>query len=292
MLLKEGHQLILVSRRRCAGFEEAIQSGQLVSLKIDPSLEDSWQGKRLLESLSQCEGVVNLAGEPIADKRWTANQCKKIKNSRLDTTRHLITAMNRLRRPPRVLVNASAIGYYGTSDQAVFKETSRHGDDFLAEICREWEDLASKKNKATKLCVLRIGIVIGPKGGALGKMLPVFRTGLGGPIGSGMQWMSWIHRTDLCRLILQSLKNRQWSGVINGVSPEPIRMIDFASLLGEVLGRPSFLPVPGPVLKILLGDGARVVLEGQCVKSERLKRLGFSFDYPDLRTALLSSLGE
>ena len=128
--------------------------------------------------------------------------------------------------------------------------------------------------------------MLGSDGGALGKMLPIFRAGFGGPVGTGRQWMSWIHRTDLCRLIEQALIDQSWSGVVNGVGPQPVTMATFARALGMSLGRPSLLPVPGAILMMLLGDGARVVLEGQRVVSERLSKLGFSFGYPDLAEAL------
>ena len=142
------------------------------------------------------------------------------------------------------------------------------------------------KPRSTRLVVLRIGIVIAPNGGALGKMLPVFRSGLGGPIGNGNQWMSWIHRSDLCQIITSALENKSWDGVINGVAPNPVRMSIFAETLGKTIARPSLLSVPAPILKLILGDGSRVVLEGQKVNSLRLKKLGFKFQYPLIYEAL------
>ncbi len=285
-LLAAKHQLILVSRKAASGFDQARQTGQLEWLQINPADPNSWLDGPLLTALAQVEGVVNLAGEPIAEQRWTAAHCQKLESSRLDTTRALVKAMSQLKTPPRVLVNASAVGYYGTSPDGYFTEKSPCGQDFLAHLCERWEEAAAAKPSATRLVVVRIGIVLGPDGGALGKMLPVFRLGIGGPVGSGLQWMSWIHRTDLCQLIEKALEERAWSGVVNGVAPEPVPMASFASVLGKTLGRPSLLPVPGPLLKILLGDGARVVLEGQQVVSERLAGLGFRFQYPDLCQAL------
>ena len=188
-----------------------------------------------------------------------------------------------------MLVNASAIGYYGTSRDQRFVESSPAGSDFLASLCSRWEFAATEVPPATRLLTLRIGIVVAADGGALGKMLPVFRTGFGGPIGSGQQWMSWIHRSDLCRLIQSGLEDEAWSGVVNAVAPEPVSMARFAHELGRCLGRPSLLPVPGPVLQVLLGDGAKVVLEGQQVASDRLDDLGFSFRFPDLSSAIAAS---
>jgi uncharacterized protein (TIGR01777 family) len=186
-------------------------------------------------------------------------------------------------------VNASAIGYYGTSATQRFVESSPSGDDFLASLCRRWEQAALAVPDTTRAVTVRIGIVVAPDGGALGKMLPVFRAGFGGPIGSGRQWMSWIHRSDLCALILRALEDPNWAGAVNAVAPQPVSMSEFCRELGRSLGRPSLLPVPAPVLQVLLGDGATVVLEGQQVGSERLETLGFSFRYPDLPSALAAA---
>ncbi len=287
-LLEDGHHLTLVSRKSAPNSNKLSQTNKLVYLQLDPSKVTTWENNTLLNALKEAEGIINLAGEPIAEKRWTENHCKKIANSRLDTTKELINTINQLRKPPRVLVNASAIGYYGTSQDKHLTEQSNSGEDFLAKLCEGWEAYASKKPAATRLVVIRIGIVLGPNGGALGKMLPIFKAGLGGPIGNGQQWMSWIHRIDLCQIIRTSLINKSWSGVVNGVAPQPVQMKDFASTLGKCLGRPSLLPVPGAILKLLLGDGARVVLEGQHVTSSRLTKLGFSFKYPELKQALSS----
>ena len=159
----------------------------------------------------------------------------------------------------------------------------------MADICRQWEAAAAPISAYSRLVTLRIGIVIGPDGGALGKMLPVFRMGFGGPVGSGRQWMSWIHRHDLCRLIAAALEEPSYQGVYNAVGPEPTTMAAFASGLGQALGRPSLLPVPGPILQLLLGDGAQVVLEGQQVVPERLINQGFQFHYSKLSAAFAAA---
>ncbi len=289
-LLNSGHQITLVSRKKTQSFAANLPTKQLRPLKLDPADRKNWSKQPLVSALAEAEGVINLAGEPIAEKRWTVKHCQKLTNSRLETTDALVEAMGKLRRPPRVLVNASAVGFYGTSQDALFNEQSPCGQDFLGNLCEQWENSANKKPKSTRLVVVRIGIVVGPDGGALGKMLPVFRAGLGGPLGKGQQWMSWIHRSDLCQLIETALKNNSWSGAINAVSPEPSSMAEFADSLGSVLGRPSFLPVPGPILKLLLGDGAKVVLEGQHVESNRLDKLGFKFLHPKLKQALNASI--
>ena len=285
-LLKQGHQLTLISRRMARGYEAERASGDLTWLQLDPASATSWQDAALLEALNQADAVVNLTGEPIAEKRWTPAHLRVLEDSRLETTRLLVEAMAATATPPGVLINASAIGFYGTSATARFVESSPAGGDFLASLCQRWEQAAAAAPAGTRVVSVRIGIVLAADGGALGKMLPVFRAGFGGPIGSGQQWMSWIHRTDLCALLQQALVDDSWSGVVNAVAPEPASMATFSKQLGRSLGRPSLLPVPGPVLQVLLGDGAKVVLEGQQVASERLETLDFRFRYPSLASAL------
>ena len=288
-LLAADHQLTLVSRRLARGYETERADGRLTWLQLDPAKSVAWQTPELVEALSASDAVVNLAGEPIAEKRWTVSHRKVLEDSRLETTRLLVDELVTSASPPAVLINASAIGFFGTSPTAKFVESSPAGDDFLASLCQRWETTASAVPDSVRQVSFRIGIVLAPDGGALGKMLPIFRTGFGGPIGSGKQWMSWIHRTDLCALIQAALTDQAWSGVVNAVAPEPVSMAAFSKQLGRSLNRPSLLPVPGPVLQLLLGDGAKVVLEGQQVASERLDSLGFSFRYPTLASALAAA---
>ena len=283
-LLQLGHAITLVSRQPQPF--PALVGERLNVLRLNPADPESWQHDGLDAALAAADGVVNLAGEPIAEKRWTPVHRQLLLDSRVRTTELLVKAMAALPEPPKVLVNGSAVGFYGTSETARFTEASASGSDFLAEICRAWEAAADQAPAGCRVVQLRIGIVLGPDGGALGKMLPVFRTGFGGPVGSGKQWMSWIHRTDLCRLIAEALEDPAFSGVYNAVSPTPTTMGGFALALGKALGRPSLLPVPGPILQLLLGDGAQVVLEGQQVVPERLTGQGFQFHYGDLNAAL------
>jgi uncharacterized protein (TIGR01777 family) len=286
-LLELGHELTVVSRQ--AQPFPALVGERLATLQVDPADPGSWQHDGLLQALAAADGVVNLAGEPIAEKRWTPAHRQLLIDSRVRTTELLVQAMATLAQPPRVLVNASAVGFYGTSAEGRFDETSPAGGDLLAEICQRWEAAAEARPASCRLVILRIGIVLGPDGGALGKMLPVFRMGFGGPVGSGRQWMSWIHRHDLCRLVAAALDDPSYAGVYNAVTPEPTSMGGFAAGLGRALGRPSLLPVPGPVLQLLLGDGAQVVLEGQHVHPRRLLEQGFVFAYPDLSGALAAA---
>ena len=286
-LLELGHQLTVVSRRESPFPPQP--GDRLQCLRLDPADPASWRSEQLRQALGAAEGVVNLAGEPIAEKRWSEGHCRLLMDSRVRTTEALVTAMAPLRQPPRVLVQASAVGYYGTSGDAVFREDSSAGSDFLARICQSWEAAATPVPAGVRLVILRIGIVLGPDGGALGRMLPVFRLGFGGPVGSGQQWMSWIHRHDLVRLIASALEDAAFSGTYNAVAPQPTRMGQFAASLGRVLGRPSLLPVPAPILQLLLGDGAQVVLEGQQVLPARLEAQGFQFRYPELSAALAAA---
>jgi hypothetical protein len=290
LLIKEGHSLTVLSRQSKERFKAIANDQSINVIQMDPADSSSWSKEEIQNSLKSCEGVINLAGEPIAEKRWTENQCKEIKNSRIETTKNLIENLRNQKKPPKVLINASAIGFYGSHPQTKFTEESISGDDFLASLCNEWESIAKNKPRSTRLVIIRIGIVLAKDGGALGKMLPIFRAGLGGPIGDGKQWMSWIHRTDFCNLISESIKNSAWSGVINGVAPNPVRMNEFSSSLGQVLGRPSLLAVPGPILKLILGDGARVVLEGQNVSNQRLNKLKFKFSFPTINDAFQAIL--
>ena len=290
LLINEGHSLTLISRQTKGRLNTIFNGSSIKVIQMNPAESSSWDKEEIQNSLKSCEGVINLAGEPIAEKRWTTDHCKEITNSRIETTKNLIKNLRNLRKPPKVLINASAIGFYGSHSQTEFTEENIQGDDFLANLCKEWEFTAKNKPRATRLLIVRIGIVLAKDGGALGKMLPIFRAGLGGPIGDGKQWMSWIHRTDLCKLINESVKNSAWSGVVNGVAPNPVRMNEFSNSLGQVLSRPSLLAVPGPILKLILGDGARVVLEGQNVQPQRLNKLKFKFSFPTINDAFQAIL--
>ena len=290
LLIKEGHSLTVISRQSKEQLKITFNDSDIRFIQMNPTESSSWQKEDIQKSLTSCEGVINLAGEPIAEKRWTESHCKEITASRLETTKNLIETLRNLKKAPKVLINASAIGFYGSHPLTEFTEEDISGNDYLANLCKSWESIANSKPRATRLLIIRIGIVLAKDGGALGKMLPIFRAGLGGPIGDGKQWMSWIHRTDLCNLINEGIKNPSFSGVLNGVAPNPVRMNQFADLLGKALGRPSLLAVPGPILKLILGDGARVVLEGQNVQSKKYKKLNFRFIFPKINEAFKAIL--
>jgi uncharacterized protein len=240
--------------------------------------------------IAGCDGVVNLAGTPIADQKWTPEYKQQILDSRLQTTANLVAAIAQADPKPKVLVNASAIGFYGTSESGEFSEQSPAGNDFLAEVCCKWEAAATKvEASGTRLVILRLGIVLG-LGGALGKMLTPFRLFAGGPIGSGRQWFSWVHQDDVVNLIIKALSDGAMQGVYNATAPNPVRMTQLCDDLGKQLKRPSWLPVPGFAIEALLGDGAVVVLEGQKVIPQQTLNSGFNYEYETLDRALAQIL--
>ncbi|MGF1489685.1 MAG: TIGR01777 family oxidoreductase [Prochloraceae cyanobacterium] len=281
-LNREGHQLLIFTRN-LERAKKVFPPSAFPNLEIaqyNPKQPGEWQNK-----ISGCDGVVNLAGEPIAE-RWSEQHKQEIKASRELATKNLVAAIAKADPKPSVLVNASAIGYYGTSETATFEENSPPGNDFLAEVCKNWEAEAQKVTSVdVRLVILRIGIVLGD-GGALGKMLAPFKMYAGGPLGNGNQWFSWIHRDDLVNLIITALKRSDLAGTFNATAPNPVRMNQFCQVLGEVLNRPSWLPVPSFALELLLGDGAKVVLEGQQVLPKKTQSIGFEYQYPNLKPAL------
>ena len=288
-LLKEGHELCIISRKNINNLRINIPLDKYKFLKIDLSKKQNWSNENLLINLKNSDGIINLIGEPIADKKWTDIQKEEIEKSRINSTKFLMETLKKSRINPKVIVNGSAIGFYGTSLTHEFNENSQSGNDFLANLCNKWEEVANGKPFFSRLVIFRIGIVLEAEGGALGKMLPVFKIGLGGPIGDGKQWMSWIHRSDLCGLIIKALVDKQFSGVYNAVAPETVLMKDFSKTLGRCLNRPNLLPVPGTILKLLLGDGAKLVLEGQKVISIKLQEKIYKFKYPLLEKAIYAS---
>lgn len=279
----EGHQVVVLTRN-LAGSQKIFPQSSFPNLEIiayTPTQSGSWE-----EAISGCDGVVNLAGEPIAEERWTTERKQEILNSRKLGTQKIVEAIAQANPKPSVLVNASAIGYYGTSETTTFDETSAAGDDFLAQVCQEWEAEAQQVTQlSVRLVILRLGIVLG-MGGAIAKMITPFKLFAGGPIGSGRQWFSWIHREDLVNLIIQALTRSDMEGVFNATAPNPVRMTQLAQTMGQVLNRPSWLPVPSFALEALLGDGAMVVLEGQQVLPKRTLASGFEYQYPTVQQAL------
>jgi uncharacterized protein len=281
-LLEKENSLLILTRNaeRCKRIFPSTVYPNLEILPYTATESGLWQ-----ERISGCDAVINLAGEPIAE-RWTSEYKKAILESRQLGTQKIVEAIAKAAHKPSVLISASAIGYYGSSETATFDENSSPGNDFLAQVCQSWESEAQKVTSTeTRLVILRIGIVLG-KGGALSKMLPVFKLFAGGPIGTGQQWFSWIHRADLINLIILALEHPEIKGVFNATSPNPVRMSNLCDSLGKAINRPSWLPVPSFALELLLGEGAQVVLEGQQVLPKATSRIGFTYQYPELNAAL------
>ena len=286
-LHSEGQTVLVLTRNTTFALKvfpsEAFPNVEIIA--YTPTASGSWQG-----TLSGCDAVVNLAGEPIGEGRWTAERKQEILNSRQLSTQKIVEAIQNANPKPSVLVNASAIGYYGTSETATFDEASTNGNDFLAQVCQAWEAEAKKvEASGVRLVILRFGIVLGI-GGALGKMITPFKLFAGGPIGSGKQWFSWIHLDDIVNLILQAFTKPEMQGVYNATAPNPVRMSELSQTMGQVMNRPSWLPVPNFAIEALLGDGAIVVLEGQQVQPKRTLETGFQYLYPNLKPALAQIL--
>jgi uncharacterized protein len=286
-LQKEGMEVVILTRS-ASHAQRIFPSTAFPNVNIvtyTPTTSGSWQS-----AIASCDGVVNLAGEPIGEGRWTSERKQEILNSRKLGTQKIVEAIASSNPKPNVLVNASAIGYYGTSETATFDENSPPGNDFLAQVCQAWEAEAQKVTEVgVRLVILRLGIVLGT-GGALGKMITPFKLFAGGPIGNGQQWFSWIHVDDVVNLILQALTRSEMQGAYNATAPTPVRMTELSTTMGQVMNRPSWLPVPPFAIEALLGEGAIVVLEGQQVLPKRTQGFGFQYKYSSVEPALAQIL--
>jgi uncharacterized protein (TIGR01777 family) len=241
----------------------------------------------LKRALGNTDGVINLAGESLIGGRWSPKKKDRLLESRLETTRQLVDAMARLRRRPRVLVSASAVGYYGSRGTAPVDEASTPGRDFLAELCRRWEKAARRASRhRVRVVTLRHGLVLGPEGGVVQKLFPLFKLGLGARMGSGRQYLSWIHLYDMVELISTVLRDRRFSGPVNATAPWPVTNREFTRALGDALGRRAVLSVPAGLLRLAMGEAASTVLKGQRVLPRRARERGFKFRYPKLDQAL------
>lgn len=247
-------------------------------------------GVHVIEDLAEAneiEAVVNLAGAPIVARRWSTRRKQEIRDSRIGTTEKLLRWMTPQLRRPHVLISGSAVGYYGPRDHTPLDESAPAGDDFAAQLCRDWEHEAMEAEAlGLRVCRLRTGVVLGPDGGALQKMRLPFQLGLGGPIGDGRQWLSWIHREDLVAMIQWLLEQDSAGGAYNGTAPEPVPQREFARTLGRVLHRPALLPTPAFALRLALGEAATMLLTGQRVLPVHAMAEGFDFRYPNLQGAL------
>ncbi len=237
---------------------------------------------------AQSDAVVNLAGEPVA-QRWTPNAKRRIEASRVDAPRRFLDELAGRERSCRVYVSASATGYYGSSETETFVEESPPGDDFLARVCVGWEREARRAAElGMRVAIVRTGVALGTGGGALEKILPPFRIGMGGRVGSGRQWLSWIHIDDLVRIYVEAIDGL--SGPLNACAPNPVTNAQFTEELSAALERPARMPVPALVLRAMLGEGAEMLLRGQRVQPRRTEALGYHFEFPELKAALANLL--
>jgi hypothetical protein len=278
-LISEGHAVTILTQA-LSGTE--LKMTGLSYLMGNPTIKGKWQ-----EAVRDHDVIINLAGASIFS-RWTPEQKKIIRSSRIETTRNLVEALpNSAQRI--TFFSTSAVGYYGFHKDDVLTETSLPGEDFLAKLAYDWEQEALRaKEKDARVIITRFGIVLGKNGGALGQMIPLFKYFLGGPLGSGNQWFSWVHMHDLAEAFVFLLNHREISGAFNLCSPKPLRNKDLAGALGKVLHRPSFLPSPGFMIRLVLGKFGDVLLKGQRVIPQRLLDAGYQFRYPDIEEALKS----
>jgi hypothetical protein len=238
------------------------------------------------EVVNGADAIVNLAGEGIADARWSAARKHAIVTSRVLPTRSLVAACARASRPPQVFVSASGVGYYGPTGDEVVTETTPPGSDFLAQVCVDWEREADQASAVTRVALVRTGVALHPEGGALGKMMLPFKLGAGGPQGSGTQYMPWIHRDDWVDLVRWLISEAGARGAFNATAPEPVTNREFARSLGRALSRPAFLPVPAFGLRILLGEMSDLLVTGQRAIPARALEMGFRFKFTRLDDAL------
>lgn len=237
-------------------------------------------------ALEGVEGVINLVGENIADKHWCEKQKQVIYNSRILSTKNLMESLLTMPKKP-VVISTSAIGVYGPRENELIAESTTVGAGFLANVCEDWERIAfDYKKELPRLAIIRVGVVLGKDGGLLKKLLPVFKKGLGGPIGNGKQWMSWIHIEDLANLYVFALETSSAEGIINGVSPYPVTNKAFTKAFGKAVKRPAFFKVPPIALKLMMGQMSCIALDSQKIVSEKLKMLGFNFEYAQASKAL------
>lgn len=274
-LVEGGHTIVVLTR--------SPQRASHTSSKVSFA---SWDD--VAKAISGAGAVVNLAGESIAGRRWTVELKKRILSSRVDATSAIVKAFNAMPADlrPKVLVSASAVGYYGDAGDRVLTENSPAGGDFLAGVCRMWEAEARGLDKSVRLVIPRIGIVLHPSGGALQKMLLPFKLGLGGPLGSGDQYFPWIHLDDMVNVLLESIENESFEGPINAVAPNVVTMTDFARVLAKTLHRPSLFNVPAFALNLAFGESAAAVLGSQRVIPEKLDQLKYSWHFVSLEEAL------
>ena len=278
-LTSDGHEVIALTRRASSSPLETI------TWDLD-------QGRFDASALEGVDAVVHLAGEPVA-KRWNQERKNAIRQSRVRGTKLLVEGLKSLKNPPKLLVSSSAVGFYGDGGDTELDESAPPGEGFLSDVCHEWEKSTMEAlGLGIRAVCMRTGIVLSTQGGALGQMLLPFKLGLGGPLGNGKQWMPWIHIDDIVGAFRYVMANDDLVGAVNGTSPNPATNADFTKALGRALHRPAVLPVPTFGLKLLFGEMAQILLEGQRALPKKLLFTGYEFKYPDLSGALEDVIGQ
>lgn len=279
-LWNQFHSLALLSRRP----PPEVNVTKKEWFAWQPGIGGAWEA-----AVDGADGIINLAGEPIADKRWSAAQKERLRSSRIDATKSLVDAIAKAKVKPKFLINASAVGYYGPHGDETVTENTGPGQDFLSNLCVEWEAEASKAEAfGVRVALVRTGIVLDKGKGALAKMVAPFKMFVGGPLGSGQQWMPWIHIEDQIGLLQFLIENDAGRGAFNATAPNPVTMEAFSKALGAVLNRPSWASLPPSALALLVGEMADMLLNGQRAVPEAALKLGFIFKHPEITDALRS----
>ncbi len=285
-ILDEGRDGVRVFTR------DAVRAKSCLPPEVDVVAWEPVAGPPPPGALEGVGAVINLAGESVA-QRWTQVVKQRIRESRITSTRNLVAGIIAARERPPVLVSTSAVGYYGARGDEPLDEGAPAGSGFLPALCREWEEEASRAGDAgIRVAAARLGVVLGPRGGALSRMLPYFKICLGGPLGDGRQWMSWIHIDDAVGILLHAARTEAISGPANAVAPGPVQNLEFARALGRALGRPAGIPTPAGLLKVLLGEFSEFLLTGQRVIPRKVEASGYRFRFPELDGALKDVLSQ
>lgn len=278
-LISEGHKVTILTRPLG---DAALKLTGLAYFDGNPTIKGKWQ-----DAVKDHDVIINLAGASIFS-RWTPEQKKILLESRIETTQNLVAALPDYAKNI-TFFSTSAVGYYGFHEDEELTENMAAGDDFLARLASDWEQEALRaQNKGARVVITRFGIVLGKNGGAIGQMLPLFKYFLGGPLGNGRQWFSWVHMQDLAEAFIFLLQHTEISGAVNLCSPQPVRNSELGKAIGKVMHRPSFMPAPGFMIKLILGEFGSVLLKGQRVIPRRLLDAGFKFKYPNIEDALKS----
>jgi uncharacterized protein (TIGR01777 family) len=279
-LSNETHHIIILTRS--GSKTTTLNKAIIESFHWDPRTTGAWS-----KEVDGCDVVINLIGKNVFEQRWNENVKQEILNSRIIPTKLLVEAIGNAKHKPSVLISASAVGFYGDRNDETLTEQSSGGNDFLADVVKQWEGAAYEAEQfGVRVATPRIGLVLEQSGGMIGKMLLPFQLFVGGPIGNGRQFLPWVHMNDVVQGILFPIANKNFHGVYNLVSPHPVSMNEFSKIFGSILHRPSWMPVPDIALRILYGDGAQVILSGQRAVPEKLLVAGYHFSFSELKKAL------